>query len=40
MPMAEMMESLEKKREQLYRQLQEIGDFRRSIISGRHHDQG
>jgi hypothetical protein len=33
MPMAETIESLEKKREHLYRQLQETGDFRRGIIS-------
>ena len=31
--MAETIESLEKKREHLYRQLQETGDFRRGIIS-------
>ena len=31
--MTETIESLEKKREQLYRQLQETGDFRRGIIS-------
>ena len=31
--MEETIESLEKKRENLYRQMQEIGDFRRGIIS-------
>ena len=31
--MEETIESLETKREHLYRQLQEIGDFRRGIIS-------
>lgn len=31
--MEETIESLEKKRENLYRQLQETGDFRRGIIS-------
>ena len=31
--MEETMDSLEKKREELYRQLQETGDFRRGIIS-------
>ena len=31
--MEETMASLEKKREELYRQLQETGDFRRGIIS-------
>jgi hypothetical protein len=31
--MEETIESLERKREDLYRQLQEIGDFRRGIIS-------
>ena len=31
--MEETIESLEKKREHLYRQLQEVGDFKRGIIS-------
>jgi hypothetical protein len=31
--MEETIESLEKKREHLYRDLQEVGDFRRGIIS-------
>ena len=31
--MEETIESLERRREDLYRQLQEIGDFRRGIIS-------
>lgn len=31
--MGETVESLEKKREHLYRQMQETGDFRRGIIS-------
>jgi hypothetical protein len=31
--MEETMESLEKKRENLYRDLREVGDFRRGIIS-------
>jgi hypothetical protein len=33
MPMGETLESLERKREHLYRQLRETGDFRRGIIS-------
>ena len=31
--MAETIESMEKQREHLYRQLQEVGDFKRGIIS-------
>ncbi len=31
--MEDTLESLEKKREELYRQLREVGDFRRGIIS-------
>jgi hypothetical protein len=31
--MEETIESVERQREHLYRQLQEVGDFRRGIIS-------